>query len=201
MTTKYAISVANDNCKNDSPTTTMLVDVACRRELCCTHSNTFFTPSSATPCHPFMATVSIKYIRPHEEEIKFRATRTTCLPFPPFHIKCFLCTESAYPTIVIQSMTSNITHRLTSRDLNTVDSIIENMVSVDMQPIQRVDHLIKAHRHRMCARVRMHPYPINVCAKAFVKGGKCELNQECARTNVAIEQKANLNKGIEVNSK
>lgn len=205
--TKFVISVANDDFKksSDRQTKPMVVDVSCKKELCCRHSNTFFKPSSfGEPCHDFMATITIKYTKCKYTESLFKVTRTVCLPFVPFHLRCFKSTKSTYPTLVIVCRESNAEekrHALSSRDLNITDMVIENMASVDIQPVQRVDHISKAHRHRMCPRVRMHPYPINVCGKAFTTGSKCELNQDSIRTNIAIRQKANINKGIEINSK
>lgn len=82
-----------------------------------------------------------------------------------------------------------------------MEVVVANMYSVCVRPVDVLDHITKQQRHRKCARELVRPYAVNICAKALPKGDKCELTPGCIKTRIALEQKANINQGIEINSK
>ena len=170
----------------------------------------------------------VEFVGPSQEQYAFHSHRSTssvfCQKIPLAHtLQVHLdpghkCCVSALETkclrlihraavragIIVQKCRPNDPVEeisLSCRDLHVVDIVIANMSSVCIRPVDVLDHITKPQRHRKCARVLVHPYAVNICAKAFPVGEKCRLTPECIRTNVVVEQKANINQGTEINSR
>lgn len=206
----------DDDDENGSSPSHQCVNIAARPKLCCLHSNTFFRPLEGGKCEKYMATLHISYTQVDQmdgwngsEGIYGKIVRTICLPFPPFDLECFVsCGENdddhdneeddddTFYLIVIEHPKSGKSYRVSSYDLHVVDIVIRNMKSVFIRPVDYKEHMIKSHRERKGPRVLSFPRTVNICAKAFPLGERCILNEECARTNVAVEQSVNINQGI-----
>jgi len=140
--------------------------------------------------------VNLKICYRYGQESHGYVQRTLCVPWCPTCLLPHMCTiDLVHGTVHLVWEEGQMP--VVGHMIHVTPFVMENMVSCTIRPREYTSYVSGKNSTMLKKRPREyeHPFPVNLCAKVFATGSRCELTEPCQRMKLAQRRNGKINKG------